>query len=118
MIADISFNFAAIDDYAWTIFIVGIVIVFIGLISLSILFQYLPLVFNFNKTKPKETPVSKKQEIKHNVDETENEIYAAITLALHLHLNDMHDDESMILTIDRNLISQSAWGSKIHNVNN
>ena len=41
------------------------------------------------------------------------EVYAAISLALHLYMEDaVHDNESFVLTINR---KQSSWNSKGQN---
>jgi glutaconyl-CoA/methylmalonyl-CoA decarboxylase subunit delta len=124
MINSISFNMSAIDSNAWTIFIVGLIIVFAALIALSILFYYLPIVINFKKleqkgTKKKEKVESKKVEKKiiSSPVNTDGEVYAAIAMAVNLYINDMHDDDSMVLTINRDSIMNSSWNSKIQNVN-
>lgn len=43
---------------------------------------------------------------------------AAISLALHLYLNDVHDRESNIITIKRIQKRYSPWNSKIYGMNN
>lgn len=117
LLNSISFDFSAVDDYAWTIFITGYVIVFTALISLSLLFKYLPLVLNI-KRKPKvKNELVKEVDNNKNDDDSNDDAYAAIAMAVNLYLNDMHDEESLILTIDRDNALNSPWGSKIHNIN-
>lgn len=43
-----------------------------------------------------------------------NEIQAAIGLALHLYLNEQHDYEKTILTIQKVIRPYSPWSSKIY----
>lgn len=44
----------------------------------------------------------------------EGEVYAAIGLALHLYLQDAHDYERMVLTMQRVMRPYSPWSSKIY----
>jgi glutaconyl-CoA/methylmalonyl-CoA decarboxylase subunit delta len=126
MIANISFDFSAIDEYSITIFIVGYVIVFTALIILSFLFQFLPKIINFEKLeqlgtsnhnqKPKDKKQKKDDKFTEILsDDKEDADYAAIAMAIHLHLNDMHDEESLVLTINRQRVINSPWSSKIYN---
>lgn len=45
---------------------------------------------------------------------TEGEIYAAIGLALHMYMQDAHDYEQMVLTMQRVMRPYSPWSSKIY----
>jgi hypothetical protein len=51
------------------------------------------------------------------VDASANEI-AAISMALHLFINEMHDEESNVITIKRIERRYSPWNSKIYGLNN
>jgi len=51
------------------------------------------------------------------VDVSANEI-AAISMALHLFMNEMHDEESNVITIKRIERRYSPWNSKIYGLNN
>ena len=42
----------------------------------------------------------------------------AIAMALHLYLEDVHDDESNVITIKRIEKRYSPWSSKIYGINN
>lgn len=48
----------------------------------------------------------------------DGETMAAISMALHLHLNEMHDEESNIITIKRVSRLYSPWSSKLYNMRN
>jgi len=44
----------------------------------------------------------------------EGEVYAVIGMALHLYLQDLHDYEKMVLTMQRVMRPYSPWSSKIY----
>jgi ABC-type cobalt transport system substrate-binding protein len=44
------------------------------------------------------------------------EVSAAISAALHLYFNELHDDEKTVLTIKKISRRYSPWSSKIYNV--
>ncbi len=46
----------------------------------------------------------------------EGEIYAAISLAMHLYLKEIHDDENLKITIQKTVRPYSPWSSKIYSV--
>ena len=91
---------------------VGILFVFLALLFLS-LFLYL---FAFSYKKYIEYKTAKKEQI--SIVETNKnrtgEIDAAISMALHLYMNDLHDRESAILTISKVARTYSPWSSKIY----
>ncbi len=47
----------------------------------------------------------------------EGNVTAAIGLALHMYFNEMHDEESGVVTIKRVQKAYSPWSSKIYEVN-
>lgn len=122
IISSIEFDFSAVDSNAWTIFIVGYVIVFTALISLSLLFRYLPKIINFKSLRKNNEKIEKKEtHTKYSNNNSQNsdnqDVYVAIAMAINLYMDDMHDDDSLILTIDRDRALNSAWSSKINNIN-
>lgn len=132
----ISFDFAAIDRLAWTIFIVGWIIVFFVLITLSIIYRHLPKVTNrieeyrdklIKAKKEKKSLKAEQEKLKAKEKiakeeaksgDSDDEIYVAISAALNLYLDDQHDEESYVLTIDRDSALYSPWSAKIYNINN
>ncbi len=118
IISAITFDVSKIDANAMTIFLIGFGIVFAALITIYLFFNFLPKLLNI-KIKKKEKGTSKTESVKEASNNTENqEVYAAIAMALHLNMEDMHDEESMVLTIDLQSIVNSQWNSKIQNINN
>jgi len=47
---------------------------------------------------------------------TGEETYAAISLALHLYLKEVHNDEDLRITIQKSMKPYSPWSSKIYSV--
>ena len=94
--------------------VIGIVVVFIALSILVLLFELLQYVI-LNSSKKKQVKAGKKLEDLKEIPATE---IAAISMALHLYMNDMHDEESNIITIKRIERRYSPWNSKIYGLNN
>ncbi|PLX06097.1 MAG: hypothetical protein C0596_16555 [Marinilabiliales bacterium] len=115
----ITFDTSKIYANAMTVFLIGFSVVFAALISIYLFFYFLPRIISFEKKekkgkKVKETKVdvTKEEKIQGN-----KEIYAAIAMALHMHFEDMHDEESMVLTMDIKERAGTQWSSKIININ-
>ncbi|PID95740.1 MAG: hypothetical protein CSA94_00015 [Bacteroidetes bacterium] len=112
---EINFSLDAIDSSAIALTVVGYVVVFFVLFLLLLIFLSLPkiLAIRFNKVKKLSERRGKKQ-VNQNVT---GELNAAISMALHLHLSQMHDFESDIVTIKKINKQYSPWSSKIHGLN-
>lgn len=107
---------ASVGTMGWTIALVGWVTVFLALILLSTLFSNLPKILRINLRKR-----LKKEDIDDCGQECEDvtgDVSAAIGMALHLYFNEMHDEESNIITIKREPKTYSPWNSKIYGVTN
>ena len=97
--------------------VIGMLIVFIALTL---------LVFAFNLTGNLSKKTAIKRMEKQGVDTkntaTPSDIpaseIAAISMALHLFLNEVHDDESNIITIKQVERRYSPWNSKIYGLTN
>lgn len=96
--------------------LIGILIVF-GALTL--------LVFAFNLSAKINTGTMRKRSRKFSSDgelspdTLDAEKTAAMFMALHLYLNDeIHDEESNIITIKRIQKRYSPWNSKIYSMNN
>lgn len=93
---------------------IGIVVVFIALAILVLLFELVQYLI-LNSAKKKQVKAGKKIEEIKDIPATE---IAAISMALHLFMNDMHDEESNVITIKRIERRYSPWNSKIYGLNN
>lgn len=101
----------------WTVALVGYSIVFIALVCLILIFTQLPKLLNLKlrfELKRKGKVVSDKPEDYI----VEGDVNAAIAMALHMYFNEMHDDESNVITINRIQRRYSPWSSKIYNIYN
>jgi Na+-transporting methylmalonyl-CoA/oxaloacetate decarboxylase gamma subunit len=100
----------------WTVAIVGYSIVFLALLLLVIVFMNLPKLLQLNLRKKLVKEGKPCAEVKDlNV---EGNVNAAIAMALHMHFNQLHDEESNIITIKKVTKNYSPWSSKIYGVNN
>lgn len=94
--------------------VIGMVVVFVALTILVVLFEIIQY-FMLNSSKRKRVKSGKKVDVISNI--SANEI-AAISMALHLYMNDLHDVESNVITIKRIERRYSPWNSKIYGLNN
>jgi len=103
----------------YIILIVGLLIVFSALLTLSLFFKFgMPIMLYVYKiiTKGKDKKIT---DIPLEIDKAfTGEIAAAISVAIHLYLKDQHDYESAILTIKQVKKSYSPWSSKIYGTQN
>jgi glutaconyl-CoA/methylmalonyl-CoA decarboxylase subunit delta len=114
MILTIDINPSAIDGNALTISVVGYVIVFCALVILTMVFYFLPKLLNvkWSLKKRRVSTVEPEEEV------LTGEVSAAISMALYMHFNQYHDEETRNLTIKRESRLYSPWSSKIYQVRN
>ncbi len=95
------------------ILIVGVGIVFLGLLLLYVVFQVIVPFF---------LSLGKKKQSSVNIKIAENPIpayrtgeeIAVIAAAIHLFMEEAHDEENAILTIGKSSKNYSPWSSKIY----
>ncbi|WP_291586851.1 OadG family transporter subunit [Bacteroides sp.] len=110
-------NFKKHDEDGFGMAIIAMSVVFIGLILLYVSFK---IVGNIavklgKKNAMKATGITDKVEAKEkNLGSHSGEEAAAIAMALHEFMNDAHDVEDMILTINKVKRTYSPWSSKIY----
>ncbi len=104
------------DSSAYTIAIVGYVIVFAALVVLWLVFANLPklltvhLKFKFKKRKDTEVC----DQCGEFITGQEN---AAIAAAIHLYFSQLHDEESTRMTIKKVKKDYSPWSSRVYSIN-
>ena len=103
----------------YVILITGLFIVFSALISLFLFFRfgmsYLLYIYKII-TKGRDKKI---EDIAIEADENfTGEVAAAIATAIHMYLNEQHDEENPILTIKQAKKSYSPWSSKIYGTHN
>jgi hypothetical protein len=102
-----------------TIALVGYVIVFAALVILYFVFASIPKLI-----KLRHNIIQKRKDCKGEecVDEFPEFITgqenAAIATAIYLYLNELHDEETAVMTIKRIRKVYSPWSSKLHGMNN
>jgi len=98
---------------------IGVTVVFSALIILVIAFKVMGNMSkkSLKKLTGKTIHPEKSGEIIHENELTGQEV-AAISMALHLFLSDIHDQESNIITIKRIERRYSPWNSKIYGLTN
>ena len=122
------------DPHGWTLTLIAVATVFLGLIILFFIYNLSGNIFSGKYKKAREEKKAKAAAVKAAAapkaagkadDEVAaaiamalqmnggDEVYAAIATALHLHIScSSRVDESFVLTIKP---SQSAWGNKLLN---
>lgn len=117
IICDVSFDFSLVDNEAFVVFIVGYSIVFLALVALYYVFNTIPKIIKIklrNKLR-EEGRVECAEEADLDIS---GEVNAAISSALFMYFNEMHDEESGVLTVKRVSKRYSPWSSKIYSVMN
>ena len=111
----ITFDLGKIGEDGIMVAFVGYVVVFCVLLLLFLVFNTLSKVLLYQaKRKCREKG---RHDCANAKDFTPSgDINAAISMALHLYFNEMHDEESGILTMKRIARRYSPWSSKIYNV--
>jgi hypothetical protein len=96
--------------------ITGYLIVFTALVVLFWFFSLVPKLISLGKTKRR---VRHGKPVQAEADKViSGEATAAIAMALHLYLDEIHDRESGVLTIKKISKAYSPWSSKIYTVRN
>ncbi len=110
--------FGTYDPHGFGMAIMAMAIVFSGLLLLFLLFRLIGQITVWLKRRNamRVQGVSNKEEAKEkNLGRVSGEVCAAISLALHQHLN-THDVEDMVLTINKVKKAYSPWNSKIYSL--
>jgi len=94
----------------------GYLIVFFALVLLFSLFSVVPKLISLGKVKRRVR--QGKPPVIIEGEAISGEATAAIAMALHLYLDEIHDKESGVLTIKRISKTYSPWSSKIYAVRN
>ena len=99
--------------------LIGVLVVFFALVILVYAFKLLGYInrSSISIKKKKHTSVETKA-IETDKPELTGYEVAAISMALHLFLSDVHDEESNIITIKRIERRYSPWNSKIYGLTN
>ncbi len=112
-------NLYIVDSMAWTISLLGWFIVFVALVFLIGVFLVVPKLLNWEVKRDLRKKRGGNTDV---VEEKESvltgETNAAIAMALHLYFDEMHDEESNVITIKEVKRRYSPWSSKVYGFNN
>ncbi len=110
----LQLDFSVIDNFSLEIVLVGMMVVFIALLSIYSIVRYiLPAVLRIQLRKAVKGSGKKVEEIRESVPADTN---AAIAMALYMYYNEIHDEESNVITINRVSRTYSPWSSKLYNM--
>jgi len=104
------------DSSAYIIAIVGYVIVFMALLVLYVVFSYLPKLLTFY-TKLRFKRNKKNDNCEKCGEYITGQENAAIAAAIFLYFEELHDDESSMLTIKKVRKDYSPWSSRVYTIN-
>jgi glutaconyl-CoA/methylmalonyl-CoA decarboxylase subunit delta len=107
-------NLSFMEDEGLLITVVGMGVVFSALILLFLLFKFLLPVVNRSQRKKKAAADAHPGKFTVLSQDFSGEVASAISTALHLYFEEMHDEESGVLTIEKTVKSYSPWSSKIY----
>ncbi|OHX65668.1 OadG family protein [Flammeovirga pacifica] len=96
--------------------IVGLLLVFLTLAILFLFFNYAMPVIRKNIDAKKHQKAVEVAPVKQKESDTTGEVNAVIAAAIHHYLEEAHDDENTILTIQKVKKAYSPWSSKIYTV--
>ncbi len=113
IIGDMNVSFAAAAGSGVTVAIVGWLIVFAALVLLVVVFTQMPKLIYYNSRK-KLKQQTKQANVTNDELHTAGDVGAAISMALYLFFDEMHDEESNVITIKRVRKTYSPWSSKIY----
>lgn len=118
MLLYVDLNIDQISE-GYVILITGLLIVFSALFSLFLVFRYgihyLLFIYKVLTVKKHKKIEDISIEVNENLT---GEIVAVISVAIHMYLNENHDNENPILTIKQAKKSYSPWSSKIYGMQN
>ncbi|MFH1120861.1 MAG: OadG family transporter subunit [Bacteroidota bacterium] len=111
-------KFVEMDPYGGGMAVIAMSVVFAALILLYIVFKNTKRMYSINyktlftvRKKVIDTPVVAEAEIT-------GEVNAAIAMAIHLYMHQLHDHEETVLTIKKVARTYSPWSSKIYGLRN
>jgi Na+-transporting methylmalonyl-CoA/oxaloacetate decarboxylase gamma subunit len=108
---ELTFNLSNIGTDGIIISIIGYVIVFLALVTLFFFIKYLTKLLHLNLRKKLS---AQGRQIEDKDLDVPGEIAAAISTAIMLHFQEVHDFENTIVTIKKVQKPYSPWSSKLY----
>jgi Na+-transporting methylmalonyl-CoA/oxaloacetate decarboxylase gamma subunit len=115
LINEITFNLSNVTSFAVIVAVVGQVVVFVVLAVLYYVYRTIPKLMNIGirRKLKREGKIIDESKTLH----VESDVNAAISLALYMYMNEIHDEESGVITIKQEQRSYTPWSSKIYSTN-
>ncbi|MDR1973253.1 MAG: OadG family protein [Bacteroidales bacterium] len=109
------------DPSGWVLAVIAMSTVFMALILLYVIFKLLGnyMVRRQNKKAMKVAPhkIVHTEDLQKLPGSISGDVYAAIASAIYMYQNELHDEETTIITIDKVSRTYSPWSSKIYGLN-
>lgn len=111
-------KFGKMDPYGVGMAVIAMSVVFLALMLLYVVFKNTKKIYSINLKK-----LFSRREVAAEVaevsqEEISGEVNAAIAMALHLYISELHDHEEAVLTIKKVARTYSPWSSKIYGLRN
>ena len=106
--------FVILDPTGFGMAVIAMSVVFVALIFLYLVFR---TIGKLNTAKAKKNALLKQGKVVEASkisDDAPGDVYAAISMALHLYQSQLHDDENTVITMEKVARNYSPWSSKIY----
>jgi Na+-transporting methylmalonyl-CoA/oxaloacetate decarboxylase gamma subunit len=107
-------TFNRLDPFGIAMTIIAMSVVFGALIILYVSFKYIGFIFTTDWKRRSLLKEGRIKEAEHIENSSMGELNAAIALALYKYKQELHDMESLHLTISKVSRNYSPWSSKIY----
>ncbi|NTW24376.1 MAG: lamin tail domain-containing protein [Lentimicrobium sp.] len=112
-------KFVEMDPYGVGMAVIAMSVVFAALILLYIVFKNTKRIYSIDFKKLLRRDSGKVAVIEKATEiEISGEVNAAIAMAIHLYISELHDHEEAVLTIRKVSRTYSPWSSKIYGLRN
>ncbi|MBN2665124.1 MAG: hypothetical protein JXR67_01325 [Bacteroidales bacterium] len=107
----------SLDDAAAVRLLIVLNIILISIVMLWFIIRILvPLIIKFLAWRKEKAAFA--ETVTPDSGETDSDTGAAIATALYLYFNEMHDEESDVITVKRVSKTYSPWSSKLYSMRN
>ncbi len=107
------------DPWGIGMAVIAMSVVFLALLMLYLVFKQVgvQLISIQDRRRRKQEQKDVKPAAAESTGDISGDVYAAITAAIHLYNEELHDEENAVLTINKVSRTYSPWSSKIHGLN-
>ena len=112
--SETAITFKHHDPWGIAMILIAMTVVFAALFILYVSFKYIGFIFTTDWKRRSLLKEGKIKEAEHIENSSMGELNAAIALALYKYKQELHDLESLHLTINKVSRNYSPWSSKIY----